>query len=259
MDFKEGGTWHYCLRGPNPGDESWGLSTYETINRPEEIVYRDAFSDSAGSINTEMPQMIISLRFVEQGTQCKMISTTICPSEEELKKLTEMGVVEGMSETLDRLDEHLVTEQSQQAEIVIARTINVPAEKIFEAFTDPEALTNWWGPNGFSTTTHSMEFRPGGSWKFTMHGPDGTDFKNLVHYKEIERPKRIAYRHGGDEETEHIQFQVETTFEEANGKTTILHRMKFESEERKQDVIKNYGAVEGGRQTFHRLATMVES
>lgn len=45
VDFREGGSWHYCLRGPNDGDESWGLAQYETIQAPEQIIYRDYFSD----------------------------------------------------------------------------------------------------------------------------------------------------------------------------------------------------------------------
>ncbi len=40
MDFREGGTWHFCLRGPNKGDESWGLATYKEIDKPRKIVYQ---------------------------------------------------------------------------------------------------------------------------------------------------------------------------------------------------------------------------
>src|SRR5699024_1267816 len=55
MDFREGGSWHYCLRGPNEGDESWGKSFYQEIKEPEKIIYKDHFSDKDGNINEEIP------------------------------------------------------------------------------------------------------------------------------------------------------------------------------------------------------------
>lgn len=59
-------------------------------------------------------------------------------------------------------------------EIVVGRVVDAPRELVFEAFTAVRHLSRWWGPEGFSTTTSSFEFRVGGEWQFTMHGPDGT-------------------------------------------------------------------------------------
>ena len=107
MDFREGGEWHYCLRGPNKGDESWGKAVYKEINRPKKIVYQDYFADKEGNINEEMPGMLITVEFTEQDGKTKMVSTTLFDTSETLKKIVEMGVVEGMNSSLDRLDEHL--------------------------------------------------------------------------------------------------------------------------------------------------------
>lgn len=104
MDFREGGTWHYCLRGPNEGDESWGIATYKEIDRPEKLVYRDHFSDEDGNINEEMPGMLITVQFIDEGGKTRLESTTLFDSEETLKSIVEMGVVEGMTSTLDRLE-----------------------------------------------------------------------------------------------------------------------------------------------------------
>lgn len=104
MDFREGGTWHYCLRGPNEGDESWGIATYKEIDRPEKLVYRDHFSDEDGNINEEMPGMLITVQFIDEGGKTRLESTTLFDSEETLKSIMEMGVVEGMTSTLDRLE-----------------------------------------------------------------------------------------------------------------------------------------------------------
>ena len=73
-------------------------------------------------------------------------------------------------------------------EIVVSRLIDGPQELVFEAFTDPAHLDRWYGPNGFTITTHAFELRPGGTWDFTMHGPDGTDYPNWIECLEIAPP-----------------------------------------------------------------------
>lgn len=67
-------------------------------------------------------------------------------------------------------------------------------------FTDPGHVVHWWGPTGFTNTISEMEARPGGVWRFIMHGPDGTDYDNRIEYIEIEYPARLVYLHGSDEE-----------------------------------------------------------
>ena len=78
-------------------------------------------------------------------------------------------------------------------EIVITRLIAAPPELVFDAWTDPKQIGRWWGPNGFTTTTHSMDVRPGGVWRFVMHGPDGRDYQNKIVYREVKRPERLVY------------------------------------------------------------------
>src|SRR3954468_10668733 len=81
-------------------------------------------------------------------------------------------------------------------EIVISRIISAPRELVFEAFTQVRHLSRWWGPEGFTTTTRSFEFRVGGEWDFVMHGPDGTDYQEWITWREIVPPERIALLHG---------------------------------------------------------------
>ena len=81
-------------------------------------------------------------------------------------------------------------------EIVISRVIDAPREMVFEAFTEVRHLSRWWGPEGFTTTTRSFEFRVGGEWDFVMHGPDGTDYQESISWTEIVPPERIALLHG---------------------------------------------------------------
>src|SRR3978361_1795029 len=84
-----------------------------------------------------------------------------------------------------------------EREIVITRVINAPRELVFEAFTEARHLSQWWGPEGFTTTTRAFEFRTGGDWDFVMHGPDGTDYQEWISWNEIVPPERIAPPHGG--------------------------------------------------------------
>ena len=135
--------------------------------------------------------------------------------------------------------------------IVTVRLIDAPRELVFDAFTNPDHLARWWGPDGFTTTTHAFDMRPGGEWRFTMHGPDGRDYENHIAYDEIVRPERIAYTHGGDNGA--VQFQSTVTFEDLGGKTRLTMRGVFASKERRDWVEENYGAVEGAKQTLARL------
>ncbi|MDP4511851.1 SRPBCC domain-containing protein [Nonomuraea turcica] len=81
-------------------------------------------------------------------------------------------------------------------EIVISRVIDAPRELVSEAFTEVRHLSRWWGPEGFTTTTRSFEFRADGEWDFVMHGPDGTDYQEWITWTEIVPPERIALLHG---------------------------------------------------------------
>lgn len=138
-------------------------------------------------------------------------------------------------------------------EIVISRDLDFPRDLVWEAFTNPRHVPRWWGPNGFTTTTHEMDVKPGGVWRFIMHGPDGTNYPNKIVYTEIVPPARIAYEHSGDEDSDNHYFHVIATLEVVGGKTRLTMRLLFETAEACEKT-KEFGAVEGGRQTLGRLA-----
>jgi uncharacterized protein YndB with AHSA1/START domain len=106
VDLRPGGAWHYCMRGPN-GEESCGKATYREIVPSERLVYLDAFADAEGNVNEEMPQMEITVEFLEHEGKTKVVSHTEFASAEELKAVLAMGMVEGMNQTLDRLEAYL--------------------------------------------------------------------------------------------------------------------------------------------------------
>ena len=137
-------------------------------------------------------------------------------------------------------------------EIVLKRVFNAPRELVFDAWTDPDHIGEWWGPNGFTTTIHEMTVRPGGVWRFIMHGPDGIDYNNRIIYREIVRPERLAYNHDSDIEDDPDRFFVTVTFAEVERKTMVTMQLILKSAEIREKVVK-FGAVEGGNQTLDRL------
>jgi uncharacterized protein YndB with AHSA1/START domain/dihydrofolate reductase len=146
---------------------------------------------------------------------------------------------------------------SADREIVVSRVIGAPRELVFEAFTQVRHLSRWWGPDGFSTTTRSFEFRAGGNWDFVMHGPDGTDYQEWITWREIVPPERIALLHGESREDPNA-FESVLAFEPAgDGETRIVMRTVFPTKELRDEAVQKYHAIEGGEQTLRNLAAYV--
>ena len=76
-----------------------------------------------------------------------------------------------------------------------SRDIPATPEAVFAAIQDPARLARWWGPEGFTNTFHTFEFRKGGAWLFTMHGPDGTDYPNQSEFLEIAPHSMVRIKH----------------------------------------------------------------
>jgi uncharacterized protein YndB with AHSA1/START domain len=146
-----------------------------------------------------------------------------------------------------------IVEEIKEREIVFTRILHAPRELVFKAWTDPKHVAQWWGPNGFTNTISEMDVKPGGVWRFIMHGPDGVDYPNKIVYEEVVKPERLVYAHGGDEENDPGQFQVTVTLDDQGNKTQLTMRMLFVSKEERDKVVREYGAVEGGNQTLNRL------
>jgi len=113
VDFRPEGVWHYCMKcvdqnqGQFFGMESWGKGVYKEIIEPEKIVYTDYFSDSEGNINDSMPSTNITLEFIDIDGKTKLINRAEYVSAESLKTVMDMGMLQGITETWDRLNELL--------------------------------------------------------------------------------------------------------------------------------------------------------
>jgi uncharacterized protein YndB with AHSA1/START domain len=141
-------------------------------------------------------------------------------------------------------------------EIVISRVIDAPRELVFEAFTEVRHLSQWWGPEGFTTTTRAFEFRVGGEWDFEMHGPDGTDYQEWISWTEISPPERIALLHG-ESRGDPNAFESVLTFAREGAATRIEMHTAFPTKELRDEAVEKYHAIEGGQQTLSKLADYV--
>ncbi|OZB91316.1 SRPBCC domain-containing protein [Paenibacillus sp. XY044] len=113
VDFRPGGVWHYCMKcvdrnqGEFYGMESWGKGVYKEIAEPEKIIYTDYFSDAEGNVNDTLPSTEITLEFIDLGGKTKLVNRAVYASAEALKTVMDMGMLQGISETWDRLEARL--------------------------------------------------------------------------------------------------------------------------------------------------------
>ncbi|XDD49629.1 SRPBCC family protein [Leptospira sp. WS92.C1] len=144
--------------------------------------------------------------------------------------------------------ENISAQTTSDREVVSVRMIDKPRELVFQAWTDPDHLIHWWGPSGFKNTFQEFDLRPGGNWRFIMHGPDGTDYPNHSVFVEITRPERLVFNHISAH-----YYHANVSFEDQAGKTKLTFRMRFETVE-EYEKVKKY-VIEGNEQNFDRLET----
>ncbi len=124
------------------------------------------------------------------------------------------------------------TEPAERA-LVITRIFDAPRSLVFKAWTEPEHLVHWLGPQGFTGTIVKMDVRPGGTYRFHMRGPEGDDHWSQGVYREIVEPERfVLTKHWADAAGNPTSPEtlLTVTFEEHHGKTKLtLHQAIFDS------------------------------
>lgn len=148
------------------------------------------------------------------------------------------------------------TPEVAENEIAITRFYDAPVQLVWDAWTDPEQVAQWWGPRGFTLTTHSKDLRPGGSWVYTMHGPDGVDYPNDTKYIEVVPLSRLVYDHGANDGRPPL-FRVTVDFVDLGGTTRMDMRMTLSTPEAARETKKFIREV-GGNSTWDRLAEYLE-
>jgi uncharacterized protein YndB with AHSA1/START domain len=134
-------------------------------------------------------------------------------------------------------------------QLVVARNIAMPRERVFDAFTDREHIGQWWGANGFTTRIDEMDVRPGGAWRYTMEGADGTEYIHRVRYTVVERPARLCFEQSDGAP---VHLRTEVSFEEQGSGTRVTLRVLCNTAQQLEELEKS-GAGEGGNQALERL------
>jgi uncharacterized protein YndB with AHSA1/START domain len=246
MDVRPGGVWRFIMHGPDGVDYKNKIVFIEVV-KPERLVF-----SHGGEGEDEQEPFHVAVTFAEEGGKTRVTMRAVFGSAAERNRVVELGAIEGGNQTLARLDEYLakMASPTSDREIVMTRVFDAPRLLVFQVWTDPAHVAQWWGPDGFTNTIYEMDVRPGGVWRFVMHGPDGVDYQNKIVFIEIVRPERLVYSHTGG-----AQFHTTVTFDdEQGGKTRLTVRMLFESAAEHDRVVRKFGAIEGLKQTLGRLA-----
>ncbi|MGA2583588.1 MAG: SRPBCC domain-containing protein [Tepidisphaeraceae bacterium] len=268
MDVRPGGTFRIVMRAPD-GSEFPFRGVYREVVPNERLIYTNDCSqhpaawhkmvDPTGRFATTDPKNgpVTTVTFDEHNGKTTMTVHMRFQSAEMRDGFVKIGMNEGWSQSFDDLA-GLLKESADESDraIIVSRIFDAPRELVWRAMTDPKHVVHWWGPRGFSTTIEEMDLRPGGHWRHTMLGPDGADYPNLSIFKEIVKPARIVFSHGGHREGgPDVRFISTWSFDAMNGgsKTKVTIHMVFPTKENRDMVVREYGAIEGGKQTLERL------
>ncbi len=251
MDVRPGGAIRIDMRGPD-GTIHPMRGTYQEVVEPERLVLLASAVDEAGR-----PLFVVrtTATFKDAGgrTEITVRNHVLEAAPEAAQYLA--GMEPGWVQNLERFADYLgsaILSPTADREILMTRMFHAPRERVFTMWTDPEHVVRWWGPTGFTTTIYEMDVRPGGLWRFVMHGPDGIDYQNHVTYVEVAEPERLVYDHEGG-----ARFRMSVTFEDWDGRTRLTAHMLFPSAAERERVIQRFGAVEGLKQTLERLAAIL--
>jgi uncharacterized protein YndB with AHSA1/START domain len=144
-------------------------------------------------------------------------------------------------------------------EIVLSRVFDAPRALVFKVWTDAEHVGKWFGPKGFTCTTHSIDVRVGGRWRFDLRAPDGTVYPNRMEYLELVPNERIVADHGSDQDNDPHRFRVTITFDEQADKKTVVTMRQLHPTKAQREATVGFGAVELGYQTLDKLAEYIRS
>lgn len=145
---------------------------------------------------------------------------------------------------------HPAHERAADRELVTSRVIAAPRSRVYEAFADPAQLARWWGPAGFTNTFETFELRAGGTWRFVMHGPNGTDYPNESVFVEVLPGERVVFNHVSSP-----TFEMSITFSDHGPRTAVGWRQRFANAEECRRIAPI--AVPANEQNLDRLAALL--
>ncbi len=226
IDVRPGGTWRYVINLPG-GQQMTFTGIFHEITPPERLFCTECFhAPQFGN-----PEWQTTMTLEDCGGKTKMTSRVVHPSKQNRDGHFNSGMEQGAAETFDRLDDLLAgrptgpdpADNPMEKELEITRVFDAPRELVYRAWTEPEHMTQWWGPGVFTNHSCELDVRPGGAWQIVMRSPDGTDFRCEGIYSEVVKPERLVFTNDAVDHTGKrlLQGFTTVTFAEQGGKTKL--------------------------------------
>jgi uncharacterized protein YndB with AHSA1/START domain len=198
--------------------------------------------------------MTLTATFENLGEATQLSIRTRFESAAIRDALLNMGMLDGWSQSLERLDTLVVSESgAADRHILVNRLIDAPRTRVFTAWTDPAQVVQWWGPRGFRTTTAAMDLREGGAWRFTLQGPDGAVYRHKLVYSAVIPPERLVYEHCDDVPDGASHFRSAVSFAELGDKTYLSLLLLFSTAARRDRVARDMDAIGDSNQSLDLL------
>jgi len=229
IDFRVGGSWRYVIGFPG-GQKMAFSGVFHELLPPERLVASECFhAPQFGN-----PEWRTTMTLEEIDGKTKMTSRVVHPSKANRDGHFNSGMEQGAAETFGRLDDLLagrptgpdLSQNPMEAELEITRVFDAPRELVYQAWTEPEHMTQWWGPGVFTNHSCELDVRPGGAWQIVMRSPDGTDFRCEGIYSEVVKAERLVFTNDAISHTGELLLKGLTTvtFAEHGNKTKLtLH------------------------------------
>jgi uncharacterized protein YndB with AHSA1/START domain len=155
---------------------------------------------------------------------------------------------------IQQLGNERTTAYADGADLVMERIFEAPRDLVWKVMNDPERVTNWWGPAGYTTTVEEMDVRPGGRWRWINHTTGGEDAPFKGEYLEVDPPSRSVRTFIFDVPGFDDRAAVETmVLEDLGGRTKVMARTRFPSVEDLEGALAT-GMIGGALQSYDRLA-----
>ncbi|MFL5777917.1 MAG: SRPBCC family protein [Chloroflexota bacterium] len=156
---------------------------------------------------------------------------------------------------VQQLGNQRTTAYTDGQELVLERIFDAPRDLVWKVLNDPDRVTNWWGPHGYTTTVVEMDVRPGGGWRFINHTTGGEDVPFKGEYLEVIPPERIVQTETWDVPgfDDKVAFNTMTLEDLGGGRTKMVARSRFPSVEDLEGALAT-GMIGGALQTYDRLA-----
>jgi uncharacterized protein YndB with AHSA1/START domain len=253
MDLRPGGRFRMTVRAPDGGESPTG-GEFKEIDPPQRLVFTTTGFDGPDGV----PMLEVNTAtFADLGDKTELTLHAVVTKASPEMAAPLAGMEEGWLQSFEKLDGLLTGREvdSSEREMVATRLLDGPRETVWKLWTDPAHIAEWWGPRGFTTTIHEMDVRPGGTWRHTMHGPDGTDYPNSAVFLDVREPEYIAFLHGDPGDPDHFFTTVD--FADEGGKTGVTIRALFPSAADRERAIREYGAADGLEENMDKLAEYV--